>query len=74
MWSACNEPVEPLSAAPAFSTKVSDDSMSVATSPTGTCMRVPGRGGPRMSLIGLRLFGSQRGVTVASRSQLGLPA
>ena len=44
----------PSSAASAFSTRVSDDSMSVATSATGTCMRVPGRGGPRMSLIGLR--------------------
>ena len=53
LCSAFNEPIEPSSAASAFSTRFSDASISVATSPTGTCMRVPARGGPYMSLIGL---------------------
>jgi hypothetical protein len=46
------ELVDPLNAAAAFSTSISEVSISEATSVTDTCMRVPGRGGPRMSRSG----------------------
>ena len=54
LWSDFREPSEPSNAASAFPTNTSDKRSRARTSCLGTCMRVPGRGGPRMSRSGFR--------------------
>ncbi len=54
LWSDFREPTEPSNAASAFPTNTSDKRSRARTSCLGTCMRVPGRGGPRMSRSGFR--------------------